>query len=178
MVFFFFAKFDIARRGPRTAFGVLTIMVAVYYGTIAIIAAVTLVKHFVIRLLSRAPRSDANLRFWEKLREKVKDKRGTKLLFYGVRAFNLFWIFWCAVCLEVTLNDNHVTGTTGGAALSGTGQQLPTIMGAVSFLRMLLLMFRMWREGKKRTASDLGPGQDEEHTYHPVNLQESPDKSQ
>ena len=75
-VFFFFTTFEISKPGPRIAFRVLHILVAAYYGTIAIIAAVTLVKHFVIRLLSRAPRTDANLRFWEKFREKAMTKRG------------------------------------------------------------------------------------------------------
>ena len=42
------------------------------------------------------------------------------------------------------------------------------------------LLMPISKQGKKRTASKLGDGaaQDEEHMYHPVNLQESPDKSQ
>jgi len=75
-------------------------------------------------------------------------QEGVKLLFRGIRVFNLIWILWSAITIEMTLNWNHVTGTTGGAALSSTGQQLPTIIGVATFLRVLLMLWRMWRTDK------------------------------
>lgn len=56
--------------------------------------------------------------------------------------FNLVWILWSAVMVEVTLNMNNVNnvlGPQGGIALPG--QLLPMLIGAISLVRLLWIMF-------------------------------------
>jgi len=63
-----------------------------------------------------------------------------------LRALNFVYLLWAAFTVELTLNWNHVKDTTGGTALSATGQQLHAIIGAFAFLRVLWLLWKDWRE--------------------------------
>ena len=52
----------------------------------------------------------------------------------------LLFLLLAVLTVEFTLNWNHISGTTGSSGLNGTGQQLPLIIGAATFLRVIYLL--------------------------------------
>jgi hypothetical protein len=64
-------------------------------------------------------------------------------MFDLLRFFNLIYLLWAAITVELTLNWNHVLDTVGIRGLSTTGQQLPALIGAFTFLKVLWLL---WKE--------------------------------
>jgi hypothetical protein len=79
-----------------------------------------------------------------------------KFLFNILRIFNIFWIIFCAVMIEMTLNYNHMLQALEQYGHIGVpAQLLPLLVGTLSFARVLWLIYA---EGKKRAkeASDNG----------------------
>lgn len=83
-----------------------------------------------------------------------------KFLFNFFRVFNLFWMIFCAIMVEMTLTKNHIimtlsTTLSQNHSISNPAQLLPLLVGALSFLRVLWLIYT---EGKKRVkeASNTG----------------------
>jgi hypothetical protein len=77
-------------------------------------------------------------------------------LFNILRIFNIFWIIFCAVMIEMTLNYNHMLQVLEQYGHIGTPSQLlPLLVGTLSFVRVLWLIYA---EGKERVkeASDTG----------------------
>lgn len=54
-----------------------------------------------------------------------------------LRAFNLAWLLWSIITVEMTLNLNHVKGVLGGSnnTLASPGQLLPFLVGFCGILR-------------------------------------------
>ena len=74
-VLFFFSRLEVIKTGVRRLFKIVSIVGVAYYGTIAAIAVVTLVKLLIIRPLSGVPMDHARLRFWEKFQDNIMTKR-------------------------------------------------------------------------------------------------------
>jgi hypothetical protein len=64
--------------------------------------------------------------------------------------------------IEMTLTDNHMLGVLAqnGSQIASPAQLLPLLIGALSFLRVLWLIFREWREEHLNHSED-----DPEHKH-------------
>ena len=71
-----------------------------------------------------------------------------KFLFRIFRIFNLFWIIFCALMVEMTLNKNNMLQTLAQHGnIQYPAQLLPLLIGTLSFIRVMWLIYR---EGKDR----------------------------
>jgi hypothetical protein len=76
------------------------------------------------------------------------------ILFNIFRVFNLFWIVFCVIVIEMTLNKNHMLKTLAqNGNIAYPAQLLPLIVGALSFLRVLWLIHAEWKERVKKGSS-------------------------
>jgi hypothetical protein len=68
-----------------------------------------------------------------------------KFLFNILRVFNLGWIVFCAVLIELTLNENHMLRTLAKwGDIAFPAQLLPLLVGVLSFARVLWFMLLDW----------------------------------
>lgn len=174
-VIFFFGKLEIL-KSVRYFLRFSSIVVALYYTVITAIAIVAFLRFAIGRVSSRSNATlrfwegfrtvgsrmglpinqtmyvDTNcrvkssiVRSADRVLLTILPRRITRLV-YLTQALNLISMFLIAVTVELTLNWNHVIGTTGSAGLVATGQQIPAIMGATTFLRVLYLLVRERRK--------------------------------
>lgn len=61
--------------------------------------------------------------------------------YIAISAFNLFWIVFSMICIEFTLNLNHVRDVISLSAMS-SGQLIPLLIGIASLLRVSYVIFR------------------------------------
>jgi hypothetical protein len=79
--------------------------------------------------------------------------RRLKILFTINRVFNLFWIIFCASMIEMTLNKNHMLKTLAQNGNIGyPSQLLPLIVGALSFLRVIWLIYDEWKKHRREAS--------------------------
>lgn len=58
-----------------------------------------------------------------------------------MRVFSFIWIVFCAIMIELTLNENHVIDTLAqNSPIRSPGQLLPLLIGILSFGRILWLI--------------------------------------
>jgi hypothetical protein len=69
-VIFFFAKWEVL-KGIRTFFKIAAILISICYGAIAVTAIATVARYLIFRLLFVHTKTQADLRFWERFREKA-----------------------------------------------------------------------------------------------------------
>lgn len=74
-----------------------------------------------------------------------------KFLFNLFRIFNLFWIVFCASMIEMTLNENNMLETLAQHGdIAYPAQLIPLIVGALSFVRVLWLIYAEWKEADEK----------------------------
>jgi hypothetical protein len=67
--------------------------------------------------------------------------------------FNIAWIVFCAAMIEMTLHKNNmIAELAGGSNIAYPGQLIPLLVGILSFLRTVWLIFKEWREDRYRKA--------------------------
>jgi hypothetical protein len=76
-------------------------------------------------------------------------------LFYNVmRVYNLVWIVLCILIIENTLAENHMLRTLAKYGdIAFPAQLLPLLVGALSFLRVVWLIYVEWSEGSEALPS-------------------------
>ena len=88
--------------------------------------------------------------------------RRLKLLFKIFRVFNLFWILFCLLMVEMTLNKNHMRRTIAqDGGIRFPSQLLPLLIGGLSFIRVLWLIYAEGRDrvdDERRLATALQHG--------------------
>jgi hypothetical protein len=68
-------------------------------------------------------------------------------MFNLFRIFNLFWILFCAMMIEMTLTKNNMLQTFPKyGKIAYPAQLIPLIVGVLSFLRVLWLVYAEWKE--------------------------------
>jgi hypothetical protein len=74
-----------------------------------------------------------------------------KFLFKVFRIFNLFWIIFCALMVEMTLNKNNMWQTLAqnSSIIQYPSQLLPLLVGGLSFIRVLWLIYVEGRDRVK-----------------------------
>src|ERR1700745_640711 len=78
-----------------------------------------------------------------------------KWMFAFFRLFNIVWIIFCAIMIELTLNENRmlsVLAKNGG--IGNPAQLLPLLVGVLSLVRILFLIYVDRRKKRTATASD------------------------
>ena len=73
--------------------------------------------------------------------------------YIAISAFNLFWIVFSMICIEFTLNLNHVRNVISLSDMS-PGQLIPLLIGVASLLRVSYVIFRNkmgWTRDKEET---------------------------
>ena len=66
-------------------------------------------------------------------------------------AFNIFWIIFTIICVELTLNYNHVQGVLAQSGMASAGQLLPLLIGVFSTTRLAWIIYR---EGRSRNLQE------------------------
>lgn len=75
-------------------------------------------------------------------------------MFNVFRIFNLFWIVFCAMMIEMTLTKNNMLQTTArNGNIAYPAQLIPLIVGALSFLRVLWLIYAEWKEADEKRSN-------------------------
>src|ERR1700760_1556482 len=75
-------------------------------------------------------------------------------MFTIFRVFNISWILFCAIMVELTLNQNHMISTLAqSGGIGNPAQLLPLLVGILSFFRVLFLIYI--DQNKKRTFTTL-----------------------
>jgi hypothetical protein len=65
--------------------------------------------------------------------------------------FNLAWIIFTMISVELTLNFNNVAGVLADAGVANSSQLLPLLIGAFTFVRSLWVLYKeKWLESKRR----------------------------
>jgi hypothetical protein len=73
-----------------------------------------------------------------------------KFLFKMFRVFNLFWIIFCALMVEMTLNKNNMLQMLAQhSQIQYPAQLLPLLIGGLSFIRVLWLIYAEGRDRVK-----------------------------
>jgi hypothetical protein len=81
--------------------------------------------------------------------------RRLKLLFKIFRVFNLFWILFCLLMVEMTLNKNHMRRTIAqDGGIRFPSQLLPLLIGGLSFIRVLWLIYAEGRDRVKEASKN------------------------
>ena len=76
--------------------------------------------------------------------------------------FNLCWIFFAMLTIEIALNENAAIGVLGAEKASYNGQilqpaqLLPMLIGAFSFARILFIAYELWRNPQGDITPSLG----------------------
>jgi hypothetical protein len=73
--------------------------------------------------------------------------------YIAISAFNLFWIVFSIICIEFTLNLNHMRNVTSLSDIS-PGQMIPLLIGVPSLLRISYVIFRNkmgWTRNEEET---------------------------
>ena len=68
------------------------------------------------------------------------------LFYLTISAFNILWILFTIVCVEYTLNFNHVQGVLANDGLASAGQLLPLLIGFFSSCRLCWIIYKDRRE--------------------------------
>jgi len=81
-----------------------------------------------------------------------------------IRAVNLGWIIFCAVMIELTLNENHMLLTLSKwGNIAFPAQLVPLLVGVLSFARVLWLMLMDWADEEAPSGEE--PGHPETHPH-------------
>jgi hypothetical protein len=68
------------------------------------------------------------------------------MLFYGLAAFNLFWIIFTIITCEYTLQYNHIQSVLGeNGRIFFPSQLIPFAVGICGLIRVAYLYFESWR---------------------------------
>ena len=83
--------------------------------------------------------------------------------YLGLSCFNLFWIIFAMVSIEVTLNLNHMNNVLGTLGLIGAGQLIPLAIGLISLVRVLYMILRERVLSKRLHKNEKSPGSGTTH---------------
>jgi hypothetical protein len=87
-------------------------------------------------------------------------------MFQFLRVFNLAWIIFCAVLLEMTLTENHMLQTlVKWGNIAFPAQLVPLLVGVLSFARVLWLIFLEWLDTDDEAASGEEQGHPSTHPH-------------
>lgn len=76
------------------------------------------------------------------------------MIYIAFRGFNITWIGFCILTIELTLKENHMQGVMSTSNSVGLPSQLiPMLIGLFSFCRVLWLIFRDFRQAWKRKSA-------------------------
>jgi hypothetical protein len=74
-------------------------------------------------------------------------------LFNIFRFFNLFWIIFCAAMIEMSLSKNHMIQVLAQhGEIAYPAQLIPLIVGVLSFVRVVWLIYAKWKEGNEKSS--------------------------
>ncbi|KAK5205936.1 hypothetical protein LTR41_008218 [Exophiala xenobiotica] len=166
---FFFTPMKVESWSTRSVQLVIAIGAAVYYGIMGL-AAIAALLAYCIRKISRKPVH------WELVVSQQDSdialtKREFSYWYVGLSCFNLFWIIFAMVSIEVTLNLNHMNNVIGPSGLIGAGQLIPLAIGSISLVRVLYMIVRekVLEPEKRKSEKNPGSGNTESpatsHTY-------------
>jgi len=80
--------------------------------------------------------------------------RELKLFYNVMRVYNLVWIALCAAMIELTLKENHMRRTLAKYGdIAFPAQLLSLLVGSLSFLRLVWLIYVEWSEGHEALPS-------------------------
>lgn len=141
----------------RAALGVSS--VALFYSIVVTLAApiagVTRLMKMISFLRNKNYGSTTRLRFATGANEKQ-----LTIMSWVFCAFNLFWILFAMLLIELALNENHAHNVIGANAQNGQilapAQLLPMLIGAFSFVRVLFVAYEVWRAPEGDITPSLG----------------------
>ncbi|KAG0645238.1 hypothetical protein D0Z07_8935 [Hyphodiscus hymeniophilus] len=150
----FFAEWPVS-GGIHVFYIIVSFASSLYYGIMAITAVLAyMAKFFRVGWKGRMEY------------ETGYSKRELKFLFNIFRVFNLFWIVFCAATIEMTLNKNHMLQTLAkNGEIAYPAQLIPLIIGTLSFVRVLWLIYSEWQEKNDRWSGSSNG--EVKKTHHP-----------
>ncbi|KAE9382067.1 hypothetical protein N431DRAFT_552018 [Stipitochalara longipes BDJ] len=143
-IFTWFFAYLPVRGGIDKLYIVITIGCSLYYCTMLAAAAIAVIfKLFRVgwkgRMTFETGFSVAELKF----------------LYHVFRIYNLFWIIFCALMVEMTLNKNNMLQTLAQHGnIQYPSQLLPLLIGTLSFIRVMWLIYREGRDRVREATDD------------------------
>ncbi|EXJ64485.1 hypothetical protein A1O7_00821 [Cladophialophora yegresii CBS 114405] len=136
---FFFVPMSVNSKVTRIINLVLAVGAALYYGAMAITAIIA-------GMVAIARKLRGKEIYWELVVRPGRDvrlnRRELTKWYMVLSCFNLCWLVFAIVSIEMTLNKNHIRNVLGAGGTRGAGQVIPALIGLISFFRVLYELAR------------------------------------